>query len=367
MRKKFVLPVLTACMLGLMTTTASARGFAGFSSKHFLSENDVDYLFGDLPRYIELGSIPINRMNHIPLPLFRNQCMIVPKKDGTYLKTRAPFSSLQTTIEQIFAECQGDWSVYIKDLKTGEMISINEHPMESASLIKLYIGGAALERIEKGQLEETDTIRNALQEMIVISSNEAANLLVKSFYQNEPEKSFQDGLDIVNDFIMRHGYVNTYQGNGIADPSLWISPGRNNETSTADCGKILEDIYNSELVSHYASYRFENLLNRQEVNYKIPSGLPANTHIGHKTGEVSDTENDAAIIYTPYGDYIFCIMSTDLYDTGSAVSTIRQITGLVHNWFMNPLEILDETEVEALKTTPEQQQSEQQPSTQQEY
>ena len=89
---------------------------------------------------------------------------------------------------------------------------------------------------------------------------------------------------------------------------------------------------------------FENLLNNQEVNYKIPAGLPEGTPISHKTGEVDDTENDTAIIYTPYGDYIFCILSTNLTDTGSAVDHIREITAMVYDWFTRPvIEVDSET------------------------
>ena len=141
---------------------------------------------------------------------------------------------------------------------------------------------------------------------------------------------------MVNDFITRHGFHNTKQVNGIADPSLWVS-GEINMTSPADCGKLLEDIYNRKLVSHFNSYRFEVLLNKQEVNYKIPAALPEGVHLSHKTGEVDDTENDAAIIYTPYGDYIFCIMSTNLSSTDSAVEHIHEITRLVYDYFMTDM------------------------------
>ena len=185
--------------------------------------------------------------------------------------------------------------------------------------------------------------------MITVSDNESSNVLVRSFCDESGD--FQTGLAKVNDFIQRMGFTNTAQVNGIADPSLWVSDGRINETSAADCGKLLEMIYDRELVSHYASYRFENLLNNQEVNYKIPSGLPEGTHISHKTGEVDNTENDAAIIYTPYGDYIFCILSTDLSDIGSAVDHIHEITAMVYDWFTSPIVEVDSDTLLPLETS----------------
>lgn len=300
-----------------------------------LNDEDLDRLFGDLPRYLDLGSFTLNKLNNVPIPQITSEGMILRDRLGRAYRVRMTWDALQNEITTRLSQYQGDWSVYLKDLSNEKTMEINEHAMESASLIKLFIAGTTYELIEKGELTETDTISHALHEMITVSDNESSNILVRSFCDESGD--FQTGLDKVNDFIQRMGFTNTAQVNGIADPSLWVADGRINETSTADCGKLLEMIYDRELVSHFASFRFENLLNNQEVNYKIPAALPSGTHISHKTGEVDDTENDAAIIYTPFGDYIFCIMSTNLYDTGSAVDHIHEITSLVYNWFTSPI------------------------------
>ena len=304
-----------------------------------LNDEDLDRLFGDLPRYLDLGSFTLNKLNNVPLPQITSEGMILRDRLGRAYRVRMTWDTLQNEITTRLSQYQGDWSVYLKDLSNEKTMEINEHAMESASLIKLFIAGTTYELIEKGELTETDTISHALHEMITVSDNESSNVLVRSFCNESGD--FQTGLDKVNDFIQRMGFTNTAQVNGIADPSLWVADGRINETSTADCGKLLEMIYDRELVSHFASFRFENLLNNQEVNYKIPAALPSGTHISHKTGEVDDTENDAAIIYTPFGDYIFCIMSTNLYDTGSAVDHIHEITSLVYNWFTSPIVEVD--------------------------
>lgn len=304
-----------------------------------LDDEDLDRLFGDLPRYLNLGSFTLNKLNNVPIPQITSEGMILRDRLGRAYRVRMTWDALQKEITTRLSQYQGDWSVYLKDLSNEKTMEINEHAMESASLIKLFIAGTTYELIEKGELTETDTISHALHEMITVSDNESSNVLVRSFCDESGD--FQTGLDKVNDFIQRMGFTNTAQVNGIADPSLWVADGRINETSTADCGKLLEMIYDRELVSHFASFRFENLLNNQEVNYKIPAALPSGTHISHKTGEVDDTENDAAIIYTPFGDYIFCIMSTNLYDTGSAVDHIHEITSLVYNWFTSPIVEVD--------------------------
>lgn len=318
-------------------TDASDSGALHTNVKlHPYTDEELDALFHDLPRYLESGSFTLNRLNHNPdghITIADGHVYI----NGKPFPCRVPWSYLEETITSRLDEFQGDWSVYIKDLSTGTTMEINEHAMESASLIKLYIAGTIYEKLENGELTEDETMTEALHNMIVYSDNEASNVLVRYLYDSQSGESFQDGLDVVNDFIQRHGFTNTEQVNGIADPSLWVSDGRVNMTSAADCGRFLEMIYHRELVSHFASFRFETLLNKQQVNYKIPAALPEGTHISHKTGEVNDTENDAAIIYTPNGDYIFSILSTNLTDTGTAVDHIHEITELVYNYFTTPV------------------------------
>lgn len=297
---------------------------------HIFTEEELEALFQGAPFTFHSGSLFLDDLNGLSgLDISSQDGVQVRLANGKAI-TRPSWRVLQEEITDRLCAYQGDWSVYIKDLASGNTMEINEHSMESASLIKLYIAGTIYEQFDLGNLSETDEIMNALNLMITVSDNESSNVLVRKLY-GEGE-SFQDGLDVVNDFIARHGFQNTKQVNGIADPSLWVS-GEINKTSPADCGKLLEDIYDRDLVSHFNSYRFETLLNKQEVNYKIPAALPEGVHISHKTGEVDDTENDAAIIYTPYGDYIFCIMSTNLTDTDAAVEHIHEITRLVYDYF----------------------------------
>lgn len=329
--KKLLCPLLLCAACAMCSPAASASSTAQIRveyAAHILSEEEQSERIGALPRYLFSHSAALNKLNGFSMP--DPASMSVVRVGSNYVIVRPSMKSLEDELSENLSKYQGDWAVYVKDLSTGQTVAVNEHAMTSASLIKLYIAGAVYEQIDEGNLAESSSILSPLDAMITVSDNESANVLVRALCGKGD--SFADGLAKVNDFIARHGFSNTRQVNGIADPSLWID-GEINRTSPADCGRLLEMIYDRTLVSHYNCYRFESLLNRQQVNYKIPQGLPDGVHISHKTGEVSDTENDAAIVYTPYGDYIFCIMSTGLTDTGRAVSQIRDITSLVYRYF----------------------------------
>lgn len=241
---------------------------------------------------------------------------------------------LEEELTSLTESYSGDWSVYVKNLSNGEVININQHPMESASLIKLFIMGAVMEQIHSGELERTDKIDSLLHEMITVSDNEAANELVRYLSRDHDHK---DGLTYLNDFAKRCGFDDTQQVNGLEDASLRHNPSEINRTSARDCGELLARIYDGTLVSHLLSRKMEDLLLAQEITYKIPSALPDEAISASKTGEVSDAENDSAIIYSPGGDFVLCIMSGGWSSGNQAITHIREITKLVYNHF-NPQE-----------------------------
>ncbi len=245
------------------------------------------------------------------------------------------WTHLEEDLTSLTESLSGEWSVYLKDLKTENVISVNPHPMESASLIKLFIMGAVMEQIRDGELEETDDIDRMLEDMITVSDNTAANELVRYLSDDHDHK---DGLNAVNDFAKRHGFSDTVQVNGLEDPALWHEQGGRNETSPRDCAELMAQIYDGTLVSHMLSRQMEDYLLDQVYTYKIPSPLPDEAVIANKTGEISDAENDCAIVCSPGGDYVLCVMSAKWDSKNAAITHIREISRLVYNHF-NPSDV----------------------------
>lgn len=269
----------------------------------------------------------------------REDSSIQASAGGDAVSEGPVWQNLQNSLESMTSSYEGTWAVYVKNLATGETISINDAPMEAASLIKLYIMGAVMEQIQDGRLELTDEIRDLLNEMITVSDNEAANELVRYLDENHNHEA---GMEQVNRFIESHGYQNTRQYNGLEDSNLWYSS-QVNQTSVGDCGRFLEEIYQGSLVSHLASREMESLLMDQDITYKIPAALPDEAVSASKTGEVSGTENDTAIVYSKGGDFILCIMSSDWSSQDVAVGHIHEITETVYGYF-NPEPSAAETE-----------------------
>ena len=253
------------------------------------------------------------------------------------------FKNLKKDLNEMIDTYEGSWSIYVKDLKSGISLTINDRPQDSASLIKLYIAGAVLEEIQSQELEETDTIDQLLSDMISLSDNEAANELVRYLSDSHDHR---DGMEKVNDFIEEHDFTDTHQYNGLEDSNLWYRD-EANVTSVKDCGRFLEEIYDGDMVSHLASRQLEGYLLNQDITWKIPAGIPSEIKTANKTGEKDNTQNDVSIVYTPYRDYIICVMATDLTDEDTAVENIRAVSGKVYEFFQEADTVTTENETES--------------------
>lgn len=242
--------------------------------------------------------------------------------------SRQGLSALKAELVSMTENYSGSWSIYVKDIDNNEYLTINNVQCYSASLIKLYCAAAAYDLMDKGELAQTETIERLMEEMISISDNDAFNLMVMNCAE---DNSHVTGRGVIQNYIDKNGYANTTI-TSILVPTRYkapSSPGRNS-TSVADCGLLLEKIYKGKCVSPEASEQFlDLLLNQTHVN-KIPAGLPEGTKCANKTGETDEYQHDAAIVYSPGGDYILCIMSSNC---GAAITNIQDISATVYDYF----------------------------------
>ena len=186
-----------------------------------------------------------------------------------------------------------------------------------------------MEQVEEGNLEENAQIDQLLQDMITVSDNESSNELVRRLSPDGTDH--EAGMQVVNRFAQAYGYGDTSQGRDLRDYREVPAEGEN-YTSVRDCGLFLERIYHGDCVSAQASAKMLDLLKQQTRTWKIPAGVPEGVVTANKTGELSDTENDAAIVYSPGGDYVLCVTSTGLTDTSAAQQNIVSISSTVYQY-----------------------------------
>lgn len=242
-------------------------------------------------------------------------------------KNEVKLGKLKQRLESTVGRYAGSWSVYVKNLETGDVVNINECSMYSASTIKAFVMASVYNEISHGRLRETGTIQSLLRSMITVSSNDAYNSLVR--YQGS---SFVSGAAVVNRYLRANGYDKTGCHHTLHPASsASIGDGGRNMTSAKDCGVLLERIYKGRCVSKKYSGKMLAFLKQQQRKWKIPAGLPSGIASANKTGETSATQHDMAIVYGKKTDYVICVFSSGCGE-GAAISGIRNVSRIVYDY-----------------------------------
>ena len=259
--------------------------------------------------------------------------------DGSYVdcdghkctKEEISLSSLKKQLVSMISGYSGKWSVYVKNLETGDVISINDTAMKPASVIKLFTMAATYDSIKNGRIKKNSTVSRLLTNMITVSDNESFNELVR---RNSSYRSFTNGCSVINRYLKKAGCTKTGCHSSLhPSASSFTWDGHSNMTSAKDAGLILEKIYKSECVSAKYSKEMLNLLLHQTRTWKIPAGLPSGIKCANKTGENDSCQNDVAIVYGKKTTYIVCIFS-QTYE-GSGVSGIRALSSKIYRALNN--------------------------------
>lgn len=269
-----------------------------------------------------------------PAPGSEQEGTLSPSSGTTFTdNTDSSMDNLLNQVQSLLPTDNGTWSVYVCNLLKDSDGTINDTPMQAASLIKLYIMGAVYENYGTiAQSHNSEEIDSNISAMISVSDNDAANTLV-NWLGNGNDAA---GMAKVNNFCQEHGFTSTQMNRLL----LAGKENGDNYTSVKDCGTFLKQIYqvvngtlpSSTLANADAMY-FQ--LKTQQRKNKIPAQLPEGVGTANKTGELDTVENDAAIIYdTAKGiDLVVCFMSQDITDTDAAQSTIAADARAIYGYY----------------------------------
>ena len=234
--------------------------------------------------------------------------------------------SLATAIDEAIANAPGSVAVVVVDVASGYRYERQSATaFEAASLFKLYVMAAAYERARSDpdfltstvavvrpqvtngtvvNVNTAETVLAAMAQMIQWSDNAATAALVDAI-----------GLDAI---------ATTLADLGLRDTVVRSAEPTGNVTTARDVAWFFEKLAARDLVSRQGSDAMTWLLMHQDINDRLPQGLPVGTLIAHKTGNSAGTYHDAGIIWTPYGTRVVVVM-TDRLDGDAARALIEQI------------------------------------------
>jgi beta-lactamase class A len=284
---------------------------------------------------------------------------------------RPSFQNLQILLKQVITvdAFDGEAELYLLDLQTNQEIHFalqggKDVPLDisftAASTIKIPIMISIFHRIP----EPTPSgINDLLNGMIEASENEPADKLMQDVINKDtgPLEVTKDmeALGLKDTFLAGYFYpgapllkrINT-PGNQRTD--INTGPDPYNQTTTAEMGMLLDDIYQcadvggGALVAVFPGDFTQNKC-KAMINYlfgnKLPmlitAGLPEGVQIAHKHGWITESDGllhtigDAGIVYTPGGNYVLTVYLHNktqlLFDPANKL--IADLSRAVYNYY----------------------------------
>ncbi|MDB4880400.1 MAG: Beta-lactamase, partial [Gemmatimonadetes bacterium] len=162
---------------------------------------------------------------------------------------------------------------------------------------------------------ERVTVRELLERMIVRSSNLATNALIALV-----------GAERTTAMARELGAERIQVRRGVEDGKAYEA-GLNNTTTSADLAALLERIEAGDALRPASARLMKDILLRQEFNGEIPAGLPPGVPVAHKTGSITATLHDAAIVYPPgRRPYVLVVLTRGIADQRVAQRLIVAIS-----------------------------------------
>lgn len=169
-----------------------------------------------------------------------------------------------------------------------------------------------------GRIGQRVPIRDLLRRMITRSSNLATNELIELV-----------GAANVTQTARNLGAPRMSVLRGVEDQKAF-DRGMINTTTSADLAILLEGIEKGTVLSSSSSAEMREILLAQELNEKIPAGLPPGTRVAHKTGEITAVSHDAAVVYPQNRKpYVLVVLTKGIRESAASSALIADVSRLV--------------------------------------
>ncbi|HEV3051472.1 MAG TPA: serine hydrolase, partial [Longimicrobium sp.] len=242
---------------------------------------------------------------------------------------QADTAGLRRSIEQITRGYQGVVGVSVRNLQTGEGVSIRgDEKFPSASLIKVSVLVALLHEVERGTIRLDDpltmiardrvggsgvlqhlhsglqlTVEDAARLMIVISDNTATNLLLDKV----PMRTVWAKMDSLGLPQTRIHSKTFLRSTSVAmDSSVRYGLG---VTTPDETVRLFTLLHQGRAVSPRMDSVALAMLRGNEDWNKMVRWLPDGATAAHKSGDVDQSRNDCGILYGPDAPVALCVMT----------------------------------------------------------
>ena len=237
---------------------------------------------------------------------------------------------LQQEIKSLLNGFNGEAGVYIKNLRTNRVVSINADSIfPTASMVKIPILVGVMDKIFKGELQyhQTLTYKDSLLYAGVdilgsFKNNEQIELskvmmLMLTMSDNTASlwlQSLACGGKRINEILDSIGFKSTRVNSR--------TPGREDNRSKYGWGQttphemvmLFEKIYKGEIINDSASQKMLRLMGRDYWDEEAISQIPSHIFVAAKNGAVDESRSETLLVMAPKNPYIFSICTKNNND-----------------------------------------------------
>ena len=262
-------------------------------------------------------------------------------------------TKLTAKLNEAIKGFNGQVGLYVHNLKTGKTAAINADTLfPTASMIKVSIQCALMDKIEKGELrynqklvyrdsllyagedilgsfKDKDTIQLSKVAMLMITmSDNTASLWLQKLV----------GGTYINNWLQQNGF----EVMGINSRT----PGREamhekygwGVTTPYEMCRLFNLIEQGKAVSEAASERMQRNMGRIYWDDIALSQIPPYVHTISKQGALNESRSETVLVNAPHGDYVFSVITNHNKDQSwkpenEADMLIRKVSALLWNYF----------------------------------
>jgi beta-lactamase class A len=293
---------------------------------------------------------------------------------------------LRVRLQEMVDAFPGTMGIAVRDITTGKEISINgDRLFPMASVYKIPIMVEVFRQVEAkkfsldDRIEMTDnertlgsgvltllsnglkpTIRDLITLMIVLSDNQATDILLKKIGADNVTATMHSlGLndirvdrttfELIRDFVIlfdERARDKTYREiitlartreplpEKLAMAEREFAKVMKDVSSPRSMALLLEKIVKGEAASRDSCQQMMTILRRQQFNQRLPRYLPETAGMAHKTGTIGSTTNDAGVMFVRGRPIVLIVFTVDKRTgRGEVEEQMGRLARVVYDYF----------------------------------
>jgi len=266
-------------------------------------------------------------------------------------------NKLQSQIETLLKDFNGNVGVYVHDLKHNKIVAINADTIfPTASIVKMSILTGIMNKIEKGELQyhqrltytdslfydEGDDILSAFKNGSTIELSKVMMLMLT--ISDNCASLWLQGLAgggvQINKILDSLGFQSTRVNSRTPGREANRSQYGWGQTTPREIATLMERIVNNELLSKASNERMLRLLGRQYWDEEALSQIPPGVFTADKNGAVDASRDEVVYVNSKNNPYIFSIFTKNNKDqsweyNNEAWVVTRKLSALLWKYY-NP-------------------------------